>query len=156
MHQPDLVVLDEPTSGLDPLVRRRVYALLSGVRDRGGAVLLSSHVLPEVERICDRIGIIRRGELVDIDTMAALKAKAVRHLEIVFSGDPPVDSLQNLSGLVSLASENSTVRIAVSGALTELIRILANHDVLDLTSADQALEDQFMSYYDGEQVEADE
>ena len=77
MHRPQLVVLDEPASGLDPLIRRRFYALLSDVRARGGAVLLSSHVLPEVERICDRVGIIRSGELVAVETMAVLKSRAV-------------------------------------------------------------------------------
>ena len=153
MHQPELVILDEPTAGLDPLIRRRVYSLLSDVRERGGAVLLSSHVLPEVERICDRIAIIRRGELVDVDTMEQLKAKAVRHLEILFEGNPPVEQLQQVPGVVSVTTENSTARVAVSGSISALIRMLAQYEVVDLSSGSQALEDQFMSFYDGSDEE---
>jgi ABC-2 type transport system ATP-binding protein len=153
MHRPDLVILDEPTAGLDPLIRRRVYKLLSDVRDRDGAVLLSSHVLPEVERICDRIAIIRRGELVAIDTMEQLKAKAVRHLEIVFDGHPPVEQLRQVDGVVSVTTENSTARVAVSGSVSALIRMLAQYEVIDLSSGSQALEDQFMSFYDGSDKE---
>ncbi|MDA0676978.1 MAG: ABC transporter ATP-binding protein, partial [Chloroflexi bacterium] len=116
-------------------------------------VLLSSHVLPEVERICDRIAIIRRGELVDVDTMEQLKAKAVRHLEILFEGNPPVEQLQQVPGVVSVTTENSTARVAVSGSISALIRMLAQYEVVDLSSGSQALEDQFMSFYDGSDEE---
>ena len=156
MHRPDLVILDEPTAGLDPLIRRRVYSLLSDVRERGGAVLLSSHVLPEVERICDRIAIIRRGELVEVDTMDQLKAKAVRHLEIVFDGQPPVEQIKAVPGVISVTAENSRVRVAISGSIAALIRVLAQYEVVDLSSGSQALEDQFMSFYDGAEEEAQE
>ncbi|MDA1297123.1 MAG: ABC transporter ATP-binding protein [Chloroflexi bacterium] len=149
MHRPELLVLDEPTSGLDPLIRRRVYELLSGVRARGGAVLLSSHVLPEVERICDRVGIIRRGELVAVETMATLKSRAVRRLEIGFRGRPPVEAIEKAQGVMSVELDNSVVRIAVTGELSELLRAIAPYEVTDITTGAQALEDQFMSYYDG-------
>ncbi len=155
MHQPELVVLDEPTAGLDPLIRRRVYALLSDVRERGGAVLLSSHVLPEVERICDRVGIIRRGELVTVDTMAQLKEKAVRRLEITFAGPPPVDEISNVPGIVDLEAENSMVRVGVTGPLSPLLKVVSQYEVANLVSSAQALEEQFMSYYDyGDEAEA--
>lgn len=150
MHCPQLVVLDEPTAGLDPLIRRRVYSLLSDVRARGGAVLLSSHVLPEVERICDRVGIIRRGELVVVETMAVLKSRAVKRLEISFRGLPPVDVIAKVPGVSDVESDGSHVHVAITGEVTELVRAIAPYEVLGISSGAQALEDQFMSYYDGE------
>ena len=148
MHKPELVIMDEPAAGLDPMIRRRLYSLLGDVRERGGAVLLSSHVLPEVERICDRIGIIRNGELVAVDTMDQLKSQAVRHFEVTFEEGPPVSELQNVAGVVSVEPRNSTsVRIGITGKLSELIRALALYEVTDLESGAQALEDRFMSYY---------
>lgn len=151
MHRPELVVLDEPASGLDPLIRRRLYTLLSDVRSRGGAVLLSSHVLPEVERICDRVGIIRNGKLALVSSIADLRSDAVRRLDIVFGHAPPIEELRRISGVVSVEAENSSVHVIVSGSLAELVKAIAKHEVVDLSSGGQALEDQFMSYYDGPQ-----
>lgn len=149
MHRPQLVVLDEPAAGLDPLIRRRLYRLLSDVRERGGAVLLSSHVLPEVERICDRVGIIRGGKLIVVSSIAELRSDAVRRMDIVFGHEPPVEALKNIEGVVSIERENSSAHVVVSGSLSELVKALAKYEVVDLSSGDQALEDQFMSYYDG-------
>lgn len=148
MHRPEFVVMDEPAAGLDPLIRRRLYRLLIDVRERGGAVLLSSHVLPEVERICDRVGIIRGGRLVEVSTIAELRSASVRRLDIVFAHEPPLEPLRQVSGVVEATSENSIAHVAVSGPLTELIRALGEFDVVDLSTGGQALEDQFMSYYD--------
>jgi ABC-2 type transport system ATP-binding protein len=151
MHKPELVVLDEPASGLDPLIRRRLYKLLSDVRIRDGAVLLSSHVLPEVERICDRVGIIRNGQLALVSSIADLRSDAVRRLDIVFSHAPPIEELRKVGGVVSVEAENSSVHVTVSGSLSELVKAIAKYEVVDLSSSGQVLEDQFMSYYDGPQ-----
>lgn len=149
MHRPELVVLDEPASGLDPLIRRRLYRLLSDIRSRGGAVLLSSHVLPEVERICDRVGIIRNGQLALVSSIADLRSDGVRRLDIVFGHAPPIEELRKVAGVVSVEAENSSVHVVVSGSLSELVKAIAKYEVVDLSSGGQALEDQFMSYYDG-------
>ena len=85
MHEPDLLVLDEPTQGLDPLVQQTFYALIDEARGRGGTVFLSSHILPEVERVCDRVGIIREGTLLTVDDVGDLKAKALRSLVFHFA-----------------------------------------------------------------------
>jgi ABC-2 type transport system ATP-binding protein len=87
MHEPDLLVLDEPTQGLDPLVQQTFHGLVDEVRARGGTVFLSSHILPEVERTCDRVGIIRDGRLLSVDDIGELKAKALR--TIVFHSRTP-------------------------------------------------------------------
>lgn len=148
MHKPDLVIMDEPASGLDPMIRRRLYSMLSDVRDRGGAVLLSSHVLPEVERICDRVAIIRNGELIAVDTLEHMRSQAIRHFSVTFAGDPPLSALEEIPGVVSIdAGTSNGVRIGFSGRLRELLKTLAMYEVTDLSSGEQALEDRFMSYY---------
>ena len=85
MHRPELLILDEPTSGLDPLVQHEFYHLLDEVRDAGQTVFLSSHVLPEVQRVCDRVAFVREGELVAVEDVAELMGKAVRQIEVVFA-----------------------------------------------------------------------
>src|SRR6478672_352901 len=89
MHEPELLILDEPISGLDPLVQQSFHALLGEVAARGRTVLLSSHTLSEVERVADRVAILRRGRLVVVDSLASLRAVAVERLEIEFGGAPP-------------------------------------------------------------------
>ena len=90
MHEPELLVLDEPTQGLDPLIQREFSALMNETRERGRAVFLSSHVLPEVDRVCDRVAIIREGRLVAVEDIGDLKAKALRTLDIHFEHPAPV------------------------------------------------------------------
>ena len=87
MHEPELVILDEPTSGLDPLVQQEVFAIVDEVKERGGTVFFSSHHLDEVERIADRVGAIREGRMVAVDTVAGLKSRAARRIEVLF-GEP--------------------------------------------------------------------
>ena len=89
MHSPQLLVLDEPTSGLDPLMQREFYRLVAEAKAEGRTVFLSSHVLGEVERIADRVGIVREGRLVVVEGLEALKAKALRRLEIHFAAAGP-------------------------------------------------------------------
>ena len=83
MHKPELLILDEPTNGLDPLMQHEFYELLNETKKEGRTIFLSSHILPEVEKVCDRIGIIRQGKLVTVETIETLKAHSVRKLEII-------------------------------------------------------------------------
>ena len=98
MHRPELVILDEPTAGLDPLVQREFYALVDEAREAGQTLFLSSHVLPEVQRVCSRVGFVREGRLVAVEDVAALGKKAVHHVEIEFAGPAPKGTSRRCRG----------------------------------------------------------
>ncbi len=147
MHQPELLILDEPTQGLDPLVQHEFYRLIAETRAAGRTVFLSSHVLPEVERTCDRVGIIREGVLVAVEDVASLKAKALRRLEIRFASPPPLAAFEGLPGVRDLRIENSSLHSQVAGSLDAMIKAAARFEVLDLVSTEPSLEEIFLTYY---------
>ena len=150
MHDPELLILDEPTSGLDPLVQREFYALVDEARAAGQTVFLSSHVLPEVQRVCDRVGFIREGALVAVEEVAALTGRAVRELEVVFAAPVPADAFGVVPGVTAAAVEGprgTTLRLTVSGAMDAVLKELARHEVVELTSREPDLEDVFMTFY---------
>ena len=99
MHQPELLILDEPTSGLDPIVQQEFHRLLDEVRAEGRTVFLSSHILPEVEAVCDRVGIIREGRLATVLQVEALKESALNDLEFHFATEVPADEFASLPGV---------------------------------------------------------
>ena len=153
MHRPELLILDEPTSGLDPLVQREFYRLLDEARDGGQTVFLSSHVLPEVQRVCDRVAFIREGELVAVENVAELMGKAVRELEVVFARPVPSSvfaAIPGVTGIVSDGDDAAMLRLTVTGSLDPVLKKLAEHPVLDLVSQVPDLEDVFMTFYAGE------
>lgn len=147
MHQPELLILDEPTQGLDPLVQHEFYRLIAETRAAGRTVFLSSHVLPEVERTCDRVGIIREGVLVAVEDVASLKAKALRRLEIRFAAPPPLAAFEGLPGVRDLRIENSSLHSQVAGSLDAMIKAAARFEVLDVISTEPSLEEIFLTYY---------
>ena len=147
MSRPDLVVLDEPTSGLDPLVQQEFHHLLREVTGRGGTVLLSSHVLGEIQEMAGRVGIIRHGRLVAVERLGDLRAKALHQVEVrlagPLAGDPaPVrDALARLDGARQLTLEHGVVRCALPRrSLDALVKVLAGFEVADvaITEADLA------------------
>jgi polyether ionophore transport system ATP-binding protein len=144
----DLLILDEPTSGLDPLMERAFRMTLGEAKERGQTVLLSSHILSEVEAVCDRVGILRAGRLVDQGTLAELRHLRAQVVEIAFDG--PAPELPPLDG-VTVASEGpSSVRCEVTGGVGPLIAALAGHPVASLTSREPSLEEIFLHHYDGD------
>jgi ABC-2 type transport system ATP-binding protein len=150
MHEPDLIVLDEPTQGLDPLVQQTFIGLLDDVRARGGTVFLSSHILPEVERTCDRVGIIRDGRLLSVDDIGDLKAKALR--TIVFHFATPVDAsvFRALPSVVSAEGHGDAVTLTVQGELDEIVKAAARHTVVNVETREPSLEEIFLrAYQDG-------
>lgn len=146
-HRPDLLILDEPTGGLDPLNQQSFYDLVREARDGGATVFLSSHVLSEVEHICDRVGIIRQGRLVRVSGLHDLRDIRAHRVEIVFSGPPPVSQLQHVEGVARLEVNENRVTCAVHGTFTPLLTSIAGHPVISLTSHEPTLEELFLTYY---------
>jgi ABC-2 type transport system ATP-binding protein len=147
MHDPDVLILDEPTAGLDPLLQRDVLALVRARRDAGAAVLYSSHTLPEVEDIADRIGILRRGVLVHEDTILNLRDVARQRLELRFARDVPPGLLDDVAGLSEIDIDGGTARVVVDGSVAPLVDRVAGHRVERIVSHDDDLEDVFFEYY---------
>jgi ABC-2 type transport system ATP-binding protein len=147
MHRPDLVILDEPTQGLDPLVQQVFHAMVQEVRAEGRTVFLSSHVMPEVERLCDRVGIIREGRLIAVEDIGHLKARAIRTLEIHFARPVPADAFEGLPGVREVEAHDQVVRLTVSGSLDAVVKEAGRFPVLDLVSHERSLEDIFLAFY---------
>jgi ABC-2 type transport system ATP-binding protein len=148
-HRPDLLILDEPTAGLDPLVQQAFFALLHEATAEGRTVFLSSHVISEVERTCDRVAIIRDGRIVETDSVAALRQMAVHHVELRFSDTVDVGSFASIPGVKELHAEDGgrVVRIAFAGPIGPLIAVATRLGVVDLVSREPNLEDVFLAHY---------
>ncbi len=147
MHRPELLVLDEPTTGLDPLIQQEFYAMVDEVHRDGRTVFLSSHVLPEVDRVCDRVGIIREGRLIAVEDIGDLKAKAVREIVFHFARAVPPEVFARLPGVQQASAHGDVVRLTVAGALDAVVKAAARFDIVDLTSHEPTLEDIFLTFY---------
>jgi ABC-2 type transport system ATP-binding protein len=150
-HRPELLIFDEPTGGLDPLMQEEFLALVAEERDRGCTIFLSSHELDEVQRVCDRVGIIRDGRLVAVERVADLIGKTRRHVEVEFAA--PVDlaglaGLRACPGVSKLQAHAAHVSFDVAGDLDPAIKEISRHTVMDLDFAHPALEQVFLSYYE--------
>ncbi len=146
-HQPDLLVLDEPTGGLDPLMREEFLALVGEERDRGRAVFISSHELSEVERVCDRVGIIREGRLIAVERVADLIGKTRRKVTVEFAAPVNLDELERLPGVSEVSDGGGRVTFLVAGDLNPTLHALAEHVVTDVEIAHPSLEEVFLAYY---------
>lgn len=147
MHQPDILILDEPTSGLDPLMQEVFYELIAEAKARKTAVFMSSHILSEVQRTCDRIGIIRSGKLVDELVMADMAAEASQTFDIEFSNNPPTAELKKIKGAHIDKTDGNSVTIHINGKLSPLFAVLARHEVAKLDARNLDLEDLFLGFY---------
>jgi len=143
----DLLVLDEPTSGLDPLMEMAFRECIREAKERGQAVFLSSHILSEVEALCDRVGILREGRLVDQGTLAELRHLSTQTVEVTFSDRVP--QLPPLPGVQVNQAGPNALRFEVSGSVGPVINALAGHPVTALVSREPSLEEIFMHHYDG-------
>ncbi|MEV0203226.1 ABC transporter ATP-binding protein [Nonomuraea sp. NPDC050691] len=150
MHEPEFVILDEPTSGLDPLVQQEFLAMVREVRSSGRTVLMSSHVLAEVEHVSDRVGIVRSGRLVAVENVAALREKAVRRVELHFDAPVPREAFEGLPGVRDLRVEGAGVRCTIDGRPDALVKAAARFTVVHLVSAEPDLEEIFLTYYSEE------
>lgn len=149
MHNPELLILDEPTSGLDPLMQQEFYALVDETRAAGKTVFLSSHLLPEVEKVADRVAIIRDGRIVAEEQVSILKERAVRRMEIHFGHtiDPaPFDALDAVRR-TDISDDGTTAILVVEGSVDQVVKAAARYDVHNIVSHDGDLEDVFLDYY---------
>ncbi len=151
-HDPELLILDEPTSGLDPLVQQEFYAILREFSARGRTVFFSSHVLSEVERLCDRVAVIREGEIVTVDEIAALRKKMVRRLVVTFA-EPVAAGWLEVPGVTVISAEGERVAMDVTGGLDGLIKRLAQFEIVDMEFDRPSLEQTFLEMYAGDEGE---
>jgi ABC-2 type transport system ATP-binding protein len=149
-HRPDLLILDEPTSGLDPLVQQTFYEVIREAKAEGRTIFLSSHILSEVEKTCDRVAIIRDGVLVKTDRVEALRDLAHHQVELRFVGPVPRTEFEGLPGVTEVTVEDHVLRMRVSGSITPVVRAAAAHEILDFVSREPSLEETFLAQY-GEQ-----
>ena len=148
MHDPDLLVLDEPTGGLDPLIQHEVFTMIDETKGRGATVFFSSHYLSEVERIADRVGIVREGRLATTDTVAGLKGRAPRRIEVTLR--EPVDpaEFERIEGVSEARASNGRLTLIVSGAMDQIVKALAAHPIETLSTPEPELEEIFLGLYE--------
>lgn len=145
MHSPRVLILDEPTSGLDPIVQREFETLLAEARDAGAAVLLSSHVMHEVEVLASRVAIINAGSLVVVGDVDTMKSQTVRSIKLGFSHPVPAHVFEQIAGVRSVIVHETWVECSVVGSENELLRIAVEQGVISVTSLEPTLEDIFIS-----------
>src|SRR5262245_55976935 len=149
MHRARLLILDEPTTGLDPLNQREFGEMVAEVRADGRTVFLSSHILSEVESLCDRVGIIRDGRLVRVGGVAELKDIRRREVDITFAGAVAADAFRAVAGVerVEVLPGERSLRVTVQGDIDPLIKIAARYELVDFVSREPTLEDVFLRFY---------
>ncbi len=147
MGRPELVILDEPTQGLDPFVQQSFYRLLEEVRADGRTVFMSSHVLPEIERTCDRVGIVREGRLLAVESVSDLKTRALRRLELRFGVPVPQDAFAAVPGIRDLTVDGVVVGCSVVGSVDALFKAAVAFELLDVSTTEPTLEEIFLAYY---------
>jgi ABC-2 type transport system ATP-binding protein len=146
MNKPDLIILDEPTNGLDPLVQQTVLALVREARADGRTVFFSSHILPEVQAVCDRVGIIREGQLVATERVESLTKQQFKRLRLYFEQMPPENAFA-LDGVEEAARVEGMVLLEVRDNLNAVLATAVSYHVTDLETEPVTLEEVFLAYY---------
>jgi ABC-2 type transport system ATP-binding protein len=146
MNRPELLIFDEPTSGLDPLVQQTVLELVREARQEGRTVFFSSHILSEVQAVCDRVGIIREGKLVKVERVDALTAQPFHRLRLRFDQVPPAGAFA-LEGVQELSRNDHDVLLEIRQNLAAVMHTAANNDILDIETQPVTLEEVFLAYY---------
>jgi ABC-2 type transport system ATP-binding protein len=152
-HRPDLLLLDEPTSGLDPLIQQEFYGVIRDAKAEGRTVFLSSHILSEVEKTCDRVAIIREGRLARVDKTDALRDLAHHTVELVFIDHVPLEAFRSLPGVSEVVAEDHILRMRVAGSITPIVQAAARYELADFVSREPSLEETFLAEYGRQAVE---
>ncbi len=150
MNRPRFLIMDEPSTGLDPLVQREFQSMVREVVEDGRTVFLSSHTLSEVQRVADRVGVIREGHLVEVSAVEDLRSRAIRHVEFTYRDAVTVDGLTSVPGVRDVSVSGPRIRLAFDGSMDALIgAAIGLGHLVDVTSQEADLEEIFLSYYDG-------
>ena len=147
---PPLLVLDEPTTGLDPLIQQEMHGYLREAAGRGTTVFFSSHVLSEVEELCDRVAFIRTGQIVAVDHISELRNRLVKPVEVQFAGDVDAAAFAGIDGVNVAARDGRRLTFAVTSGMDGLIKALAGQSVVDLDSVPPSLEETFLHLYESD------
>jgi ABC-2 type transport system ATP-binding protein len=151
MHRPELLLLDEPTFGLDPLVQQEVLRLVKEARQQGATVFFSSHILSEVQEIADRVGIIRRGVVVEVAETDSLINRSLHRARIRFKQAVDGNTLANLPGVKVLSqNDGQSMTLQIEGEMDRLIKALAAYPVFDFETERPSLEEIFLAYYEAD------
>jgi ABC-2 type transport system ATP-binding protein len=150
MHDPELLILDEPIAGLDPLVQRSFHDLLGEVQAQGTTVFLSSHTLSEVDRVADRVAVLRNGRLVVVDTLEHLRAIAVRRWEVECAAPPDAEPLRAATGVREVSVDGNHMHVAFEGEPDAVVKALARYEIRELRVRDDDLEQIFLRFYQDE------
>ena len=147
MSDPKLLILDEPTTGLDPLLQQEFHTLVLEEAEAGKTLFVSSHVLPEVEVICDRVGIIREGSIVAVEEVATLRKRTVTKIEIEFGQAISKAEFEGVDGVSEVTIKDHHLSCNVTGSVDSLIKLAARYTVVNIQSGHPALEEVFLTYY---------
>jgi ABC-2 type transport system ATP-binding protein len=149
MCDPDVLILDEPTSGLDPLLQKVFNEFLLEEQARGKTIFMSSHIMSDVEKVCQRVAVIRSGEIVALEEVETLRQKAGQHVIVEFSDTVSEQELKCIPGVSALTKTNgATYHFNISGSMDALIKALSQHEVIRLTSQEAPLEEVFLKFYE--------
>lgn len=146
LHEPKLIILDEPTSGLDPLMQSHFFELLTEERDRGATIFFSSHILSEVQKMCDRVAIIKEGKLINVDTIEHLTKNKVKNITITLEQTGQIEL--ELSGIVKKEIHDNEIKLLYSGEIKVLLSKLNELPIQDVLIEEPSLEEVFMHYYE--------
>jgi len=151
MNQPDLLIMDEPSSGLDPLVQREFQTMMRELTAEGRTVFLSSHTLSEVQRVADRVGIIRQGRLAVVESIAELRSKALRRVDLAFDAAVDGSVFEQFPGVRDVVVENHHVSMSFEGQMESLLNLATSrYTLVDITTQEADLEEIFLTYYHDE------
>ncbi len=149
MHEPEVLILDEPTSGFDPLIQEEFYGLMKEAKQRGVVVFASSHILSEVQKMCDRVGIIREGKLIVERSIAEMASEAAQTFDITFADKIPLTELKKIKGLKVTSHNQNRVTIHIHGKLAPLFTLLSKNNITGIDTRTLDLEEVFLRFYEG-------
>jgi ABC-2 type transport system ATP-binding protein len=150
IHDPDLIILDEPTLGLDPFMQEEFYKLITEEKKNGKTFFISSHILHEVEKICDRVGIIKDGKLIALEAVKDLREKTVREIDIYFTEPVSLELFSNIQQIKDLKLQGNIVKIYFTGRIDPIIKRISNFEVENIVTHEPTLEEIFFKLYKGD------
>jgi ABC-2 type transport system ATP-binding protein len=150
MHEPEVLIMDEPTVGLDPLLQNTIYEFLNELKAKGTTIFISSHNLPEVEKVCDRVGIIKEGKMIEVETLAGLEGKKIHKINVKIEGKYKVNDFK-FDGVENVIEQPEGLEITVGGGdLNPIIKKLSEINIKDIEINHATLEEVFLKFYEKE------